>query len=284
MSYPSMLMNSTQQSQVATILKQRLAALNLGSTKVFYHDDNFANWQSARDAVLAAPNAGDGVAFHNYRGGVSAMASLKSALESKGINKELHFSETTAQVQDYLSPMVALGHWTALFASIINNFGRSTVTWNLVLDALMGPRLQSSSCATCIGSAQYRLGTLTNNPIGYGNLHFAAISADLTDLVPGGTQAYRVPTTVSKDNGCFGPVVAFAAASGGGSGPKRVGAFINNNCPQTVVVTLTTGASTVTCELTIYRIWIKSLEAHKFFLSCLDSMAQGIHSLVFISN
>ncbi len=251
--YPSMLMNSTQQAQVATILKQRLAALGLGSTKIFYHDDNFASWESARDAVLAAPNAGDGVAFHNYLGGVDAIGSLKKALESKGINKEFHFSETTAQIQDYLTPMFALGHWTSLFASIINNFGRSTITWNLVLDAFMGPRLGSSICITCIGNAQYRLGTLTNNPIGYANLHFAAISADLTGIVPGGTQAYRVPAVVSNDNGCFGPVVTIAAASGNGSGPKRVGAFINNNCPSTVVVTLTTGASTVTCETTVYR-------------------------------
>ncbi len=96
-SYPSMLMNATQQSKIALLLRQRLAQLNIPVPQLLAHDMNFDEVRSAQEAMTANGTAFDGAAFHSYNGDPSAMSSLKSSMDSRGWAKSSEYAMASTE-------------------------------------------------------------------------------------------------------------------------------------------------------------------------------------------
>jgi glucosylceramidase len=90
--YPSTLVTADQERQLAVALKTELTNNNLGSTKIWAFDHNFSDGATYAAGVLGsgtshsnAYSAVDGIAFHDYSGDPSAMATVKATYPDKDV-------------------------------------------------------------------------------------------------------------------------------------------------------------------------------------------------------
>ena len=124
--------------------------------QLLVHDDTFGSWTDARDAVLANPNNVDGSAWHCYIGDPPQLSLYQSALTVAGTGtsgKALHFSECSP-IDDGALTVAAMDWWYRQLVYDTTGFGAKSVSsWNLLFDANHGPRLPSSYCTNCEGSA-----------------------------------------------------------------------------------------------------------------------------------
>ncbi len=247
-SYPSMSIDAPTEAKVASTLKTRLAAMGIGGVRILSMDHNWDLWQEAMKRIKLDTSAFDGVAFHNYGGTVSQQTDFKKGLDAAGLaSKAIHFTEATGKFSNITSPVDALGYWAQLYADVANNWARTAMSWNFVLDSSFGPRLPQAYCSDCIGLLSFdQRSQLTATPILYANQHFAAINTDLTGLVSGGLPAFRIGTSSTGTNGCISTITAFAAAMGGGK--KRVGGMFFNSCNVQVAIKLKTAKAQRNCE------------------------------------
>jgi hypothetical protein len=107
-------------------------------TKIWVLDHNFTLWGRAL-AELSDAQAYefiDGIAWHGYAGGPSAMTQVHDAFPQKsayftegGPQRELHVDGTS-----FPDPMTAWSRWAEWANSVIRNWSRSITMWNLALD------------------------------------------------------------------------------------------------------------------------------------------------------
>ncbi|SNX83944.1 related to endo-1,6-beta-d-glucanase precursor [Melanopsichium pennsylvanicum] len=251
--YPSMGMNSTQQSQLALALKSELSQRGLGSIQIWGHDDNYSGYQSAADIVNDNSSAIDAIAFHCYRGETSQISQFASSLQN-GVTKDVHMTECTGTghpsnrwngIQGWLSKV----YWPL---SLQNS--KSIIQWNLALDSGHGPHLENSYCSSCTGSLTLSSQQNPANPYVqyndqmYLNNHFSVASTDLSNV--GGGKAVRVGaeqgtlySLQSEDWQCLN-WVAYAAPlsattlqnannTNAAQSNRRVGLVIANTCQDT---------------------------------------------------
>jgi glucosylceramidase len=83
----------------------------------------------------------DGVAWHGYEGKVDAMSRVHEAFPDK-------HAYWTEGGPDFTSPEYATdsSNWSQTFTSILRNWGRCVIGWNLVLDEEGKPNIGPFSC------------------------------------------------------------------------------------------------------------------------------------------
>jgi glucosylceramidase len=81
--YPGMLVSADQERQLAAALRTELAGNGLGATKIWAFDHNFSEGPSYAAGVVSADV--DGIAFHDYAGDPSAMATVKASYPDKDV-------------------------------------------------------------------------------------------------------------------------------------------------------------------------------------------------------
>ncbi|GAC98070.1 glycoside hydrolase [Pseudozyma hubeiensis SY62] len=267
-SYPSMGMDASTQSQLASALKAALAQRGLAQVQVWAHDDNYSGYQTAADIVNANASSIDAVAFHCYRGDPSQIASFESALQN-GVTKTVHMTECTgvnpanrwSGIQGWLNNV----YWP-----VGNANARSIVQWNLALDNGYGPHLESSYCSSCTGSLTLSSADHPADPYVefndqiYLTSHFSAATTDLTNV--GGGQAVRVAASQGtlyslqrQDWDCL-RWLAYAAplnarslqppsSANGATATRRVGLVMANTCQQTKNVVISSDGRRSTLQV-----------------------------------
>ncbi|SPO40998.1 related to endo-1,6-beta-d-glucanase precursor [Pseudozyma flocculosa] len=227
--YPSMTINATVQSRMASELKNRLAAQPppLRSVKVLGHDDNWSGWDRAADLVSLNSTALDGVAFHCYKGSPSEVSNFTTALSSKsssgggggGVAKpEVHMTECTG-TETPTSRWSAMQGWLGrVHLPMLAQDSRSIIMWNLALDAKNGPYLAAGYCSNCVGALTVdmtnRTSALTVGAQSYLVTQFAAASRDLSATL---TKPATTTTTTT------------ATAM-----TRRIGLVVENTCTRDV--------------------------------------------------
>jgi len=85
--YPGMLISADQERQLAKALRIELTNAGLGGTKIWAFDHNFSEGASYAAGVLTADARAsvDGIAFHDYAGDPSTMASVKATYPDKDV-------------------------------------------------------------------------------------------------------------------------------------------------------------------------------------------------------
>jgi glucosylceramidase len=85
--YPGMLISADQERQLAKALRTELTNAGLGATKIWAFDHNFSEGASYAAGVLTADarSSVDGIAFHDYAGDPSTMASVKATYPDKDV-------------------------------------------------------------------------------------------------------------------------------------------------------------------------------------------------------
>jgi glucosylceramidase len=109
------------------------------------------NWDEPDYPISVLNNASAksyiaGSAFHHYAGTVTAQSSVHSAHP----NRDIHFTEGSNgswQTPGFDSNFI---NTTQSMISIIRNWSKTFITWNLALDQNNGPKI-SGGCGTCYG-------------------------------------------------------------------------------------------------------------------------------------
>jgi O-glycosyl hydrolase len=85
--YPGMRVSADQERQLAKALRTELTNNGLGATKIWAFDHNFTDGPTYAQGVLTADarSSVDGIAFHDYAGDPSAMATVKAAYPDKDV-------------------------------------------------------------------------------------------------------------------------------------------------------------------------------------------------------
>ncbi|KAJ1019618.1 hypothetical protein NDA18_006096 [Ustilago nuda] len=193
-SYPSMGMDSSQQSKLAVALKSELSQSGLSGVQVWAHDDNYSGYDNAAAIVNDNSSAIDAVAFHCYRGDPSQIAQFESAL--RGARKDVHMTECTGTNSPATRWEGIQGWLNRVYWPVSQQNSRSFIQWNIALDSGFGPHLKSSYCSTCTGSLTVSSQQNPSDPYVdfndqlYLNTHFSAATTDLTNV--GGGKAVRV--------------------------------------------------------------------------------------------
>lgn len=251
-SYPSMGMDSSQQSKLAVALKSELSKRGLSAVQVWAHDDNYSGYNNAADIVNANSSAIDAIAFHCYRGDPSEIAQFESAL--RGGRKDVHMTECTGTSSPETRWEGMQGWLNRVYWPVSAQNSRSIIQWNIALDSGFGPHLKSSYCSTCTGSLTLSSQQNPANPYVdyndqlYLNAHFSSATTDLTNI--GGGKAMMVGAEMGSqyslqrgDWKCL-DWLAYAAPLSGGSlqnasnqnnaqVTRRVGLVVANTCQDT---------------------------------------------------
>ncbi|MFI1993832.1 ricin-type beta-trefoil lectin domain protein [Actinoplanes sp. NPDC020271] len=85
--YPGMRVSADQERRLAVALRAELTNSGLGGTKIWAFDHNFSEGESYAQGVLTsdARASVDGIAFHDYAGDPSAMATVKAQFPDKDV-------------------------------------------------------------------------------------------------------------------------------------------------------------------------------------------------------
>ena len=157
--YPSTILTAADEATfIASNLGPALSSAGLNNVKIFGLEDNWANTTYAQ-TLLQSTGAQymAGTAFHWYSGTVSAMTSIQALNSSRGV----WFTEGTETVSCPSGagscPTLTASTFSASgfkyqmqsALSVIQNSGRSVLTWNLALNQNEGP--QNGGCYTCVG-------------------------------------------------------------------------------------------------------------------------------------
>lgn len=169
--YPCMEMQATEQLE---FIKNHLgpAFMQAGiSTKIIVYDHNWDNTDFAI-SILSDPEARQyiaGSAFHAYGGNVSAMSVVRNAHPDKG----LYFTEISGGqwAVDFASNL--MWYMSNIFIGTAQNWSKSSLMWNLVLDQNHGPR--NNGCQDCRGVVTLNTvtGEVTYNEEYYAIGHFS---------------------------------------------------------------------------------------------------------------
>ncbi|KAK0554518.1 hypothetical protein OC846_002090 [Tilletia horrida] len=197
--YPSMIVDSATQSQMAATIRGLLPRYNLSDLKIFAHDNNFALWQDAADIVNLNISAIDGIAWHAYKGDPSMINNFRNNVSASAASLETHMTEFTGTDNGSTSRWSSIQYWLqSIYFPMLSQFARSIEVWNIALDPNYGPHLPSAYCSNCVGALQVSTPQHFADPWvqiqpQYINIgHFSAAAADLTST--GGGPAYRVLT------------------------------------------------------------------------------------------
>jgi glucosylceramidase len=100
--YPGMLVSAAQEKQLAAALRTELTNNGLGATKIWAFDHNFSDGSSYAAGVVG-PDV-DGIAFHDYAGDPSAMATVKASYPDKDVlmtERSVWGTEGAARIVQY---------------------------------------------------------------------------------------------------------------------------------------------------------------------------------------
>jgi len=141
------------------------------STKIIVYDHNWDNTDYAI-SILNDPMARHyiaGSAFHAYGGNVSAMTTVRNAHPDKG----LYFTEISGGqwAVDFAANL--MWYMSNIFIGTAQNWSKSALMWNLVLDQNHGPR--NNGCQDCRGVVTLNTvtGEVTFNEEYYAIGHFS---------------------------------------------------------------------------------------------------------------
>ncbi|CAD6958708.1 unnamed protein product [Tilletia laevis] len=250
--YPSTIVDSKTQSQLASAIRGLLPAHNLTSMKIFAHDNNWAEWQDAADIVNLNSSAIDGIAWHAYKGDASQIANFRGNTSAPSL--ETHMTEFTGTSGDSKSRWDAQKYWLeSIYFPMLNQYAHSVEIWNIALDPNNGPRLSSAPCSNCVGALQVSTPDhfadpwVQIQPQYITMAHMNAATVDLSTI--GGGPAYRAltiqqsnTTTNSTANLACITSQGFAASLKGAklepsnaantdtTFSRRVGLVLYNNC------------------------------------------------------
>jgi glucosylceramidase len=113
-------------------------------TKIWFLDHNYNLWGRAVDS-LSDPDFYkyvDGVAWHGYVGTPDAMTRVHDMFPEK----HAYWTEGGPDLK-LADDAVNWSKWSSTFTGILRNWGRSIVSWNLVLDENGKPNIGPFQCA-----------------------------------------------------------------------------------------------------------------------------------------
>lgn len=119
-----------------------LAAAGL-STRLWILDHNYNLWGRALDELsdTALANYVDGVAWHGYGGAPSDMTRVHDMFPTKS----MYWTEGGPDITS-ATYRTDWCKWSNTFSDILNNWSRSLVVWNLLLDEKGGPNIGPFPC------------------------------------------------------------------------------------------------------------------------------------------
>ena len=128
-------------------------------TKIWILDHNYNLWGRAMDE-LSDPDVFkyvDGVAWHGYMGDATAMSRVHDAYPTK----HTYWTEGGPDISDP-SYMTDCAKWACTFASLLKNWARCIVSWNLVLDETGSPNIGPFHCGGVV-TMNSKTGELTRS-------------------------------------------------------------------------------------------------------------------------
>lgn len=202
-SMPCMLLPEPAEAKLAVLVGQKLAKAGLqNTTRILGYDHNWGNGGNPSQPGPEYPTAllNDsaaspfiaGVAWHCYGGEVSAEGPVHDLFPTK----EVHLTECSGGTWSGPWDTNFLSNVQNLFVGNVNNWGQSTLLWNVALDEQSGPHCQGGSCCTtCRGvitvpSNASTLSDITRNVEFYSLAHFSTFvpsgSRRIESVAPGG--------------------------------------------------------------------------------------------------
>jgi O-glycosyl hydrolase len=232
--YPSMSLDSSDESTVLGSLRGRLAQEGLGSVQLWGHEDNYALFNNAAALVNFNASSLDGIAWHCYNGSSSLLSNYTALANT---DKSMHMSECSGQSDNGGSSSYSLQWWMNHIFSQPSQGISSITVWNLALNQNYGPRLSRALCTNCVGSIEITTeAKVTSNVQMLLLAHHATVAANLTRF--GGESASRLGSSVSGDsNNCIASTLAFSARWDV-SNSQRVGLVLQNVCQKIVTTTI----------------------------------------------
>ena len=200
-SYPCMQMQAVEQLDfVKNHLGPQFVSAGL-DTKIIIYDHNW----DVTDYAISILNDADasqyiaGSAFHAYAGDVTAMSTVHYAHP----DKELHFTEISGGgwATDFGDNL--MWNMRHIFIGTTQNWSKTALMWNLVLDQNYGP--QNNGCSNCRGVVTYNTNTynVTFNEEYYSIAHFSKFvrpgAARISAIVPPDLAGLGVVTFQNTD-------------------------------------------------------------------------------------
>ena len=203
-----------QAAFVKNALGPKFAAAGL-TTKIVvfdhnYNYDNISDQMSYPVKMYADPEVAkyiDGAAYHAYGGDKSELLNVHNAYP----NKNLYFTEMSIGTWNYSFDGDLIWSMRELGIGTLNNFGKSVVVWNFMLDEKGAPN-RPGGCTTCYGAVDI-------NTKDYSTLdrksHFYLIGHLSKAISPGavriGTSGFQTSglyyTAVLNTDGTYGMVL-----------------------------------------------------------------------------
>ena len=115
-----------------------------------YNYDNIADQLSYPVKIYADPDAAkyvDGAAYHAYGGDKSELLNVHNAAPTKN----LYFTEMSIGTWNYSFDGDLMWSMRELGIGTLNNFNKSVIVWNFMLDNNRGP-FRPGGCSTCYGA------------------------------------------------------------------------------------------------------------------------------------
>eukprot|EP01050_Picozoa_sp_SAG11_P000433 SAG11_NODE_13_length_26388_cov_67.360341_5_plen_640_part_00 len=183
---PCMLLPESQEAKLAIKVGQKLAAAGLNSTKILAYDHNWGAQPGVAVSGAAYPSRMledpavskwlAGVAWHCYGGSEE----VQTPVHDLDPRKEVHMTECSGGGWSGPWGSNFVGNMRRLFVGGANNWGQSTLLWNMALDEHAGPRCYGGACCKdCRGvltvpSNATGMGDITKNVEFYSLAHFSA--------------------------------------------------------------------------------------------------------------
>jgi len=205
---PCMLLPVAAEARLAVLVGKKLAAAGLGNaTRILGYDHNWGNGghpsqpgpeypiallnNTTADAFVA------GVAWHCYGGAVTAQTPVHNLFPTK----EAHLTECSGGTWSGPWASNFVNNMQQLLIGNANNWGQSTLFWNMALDEHAGPHCQGGACCTgCRGVI-----TVPNNASTVAdvtrNVEFYSL-AHLSALVTQGSQRIETVAPAGHTAGC----------------------------------------------------------------------------------
>lgn len=228
--YPSMNMTNDVEAIVLAALRGRLGEMDMGSIKLWGHEDNFDSWAQAAQLIMSNSSMLDGTSFHCYNGSYSVIPGFIQAVGTSGSGKALSMSECSGQDTGEAASSSYNWWMNNIFMPLTQYDFSSIIVWNIALDQNFGPRLESAYCDNCKGILTIDGTTVESNVQAAMLSHMSVATSDLSRF--GGGPAVRLNTTVSNATSACLKAQTFAApwVASNTAGKRRYGMVVQNNC------------------------------------------------------
>ncbi|KAG8915218.1 hypothetical protein FRC02_004617 [Tulasnella sp. 418] len=259
-SYPTATLSSSLAASIGTTLRTLLNNNGFSGVKLLGYDHNWDNLAYPNDVINRAASSFNGIAFHCYGGNVGGQTTFHNAYP----NEEIHFTECAGtNGSDWWGDI----KWNMdnLIIGAVQNWARSVIFWNLVLDPNGNPKFPGTG--SCGGPGCRGVATVNGNSVSY-NQEWYVLAHGSRAILPkdaGGPWGKRIGSTVTGGKNWALRANAFVTERTSSTEWKRYSLVVlnwNDNAssswnPQPVktIINFKGKAATVTFPVGVSTLW-----------------------------